>query len=115
MRDTFNDNAEFFDPKARIVNLPAHRASDLDYLSMYDDRYSLKNKTPEQIREEYGIEITVPAQAFAFTTWDKVSRDLPKETRVLLERALAEDDANTPDALKGRVVLSKVLTFKRGR
>ena len=115
MKQGFNENAEaFFDPLARVVALPAHTVVDIDYWSVQDDARAgkLKDYTTEDIRREYGTERVVPAQAFAFTSLDKLPDDIPDETKALIRKAAEEDDRRTPEALKGRVVLSKPLRFK---
>ena len=116
MRDDFNNQAEaFFDPAARVVNIPAHTVIDVDYCSVSDDARTgmLKDYTTADIEREYGTERVVPAQAVAFISWDKFPFDLPDKTKALLQQALEEDERRTPDPLKGRVVLSKTLRFKK--
>lgn len=113
MKDQFNDNADFFNPNARVVTIPAHTIVELDSFSVRDDASKLKGWTTEQVYAEYGIRYDIPAQAFAFTSWDKVPWDMRSETKDLLKKALAEDDAQTPDALKGRLLLSKPIVFRR--
>jgi hypothetical protein len=112
VKDQFNDNADFFNPDARVVNIPAHTVIELDSFSIREDAARLKGWTSEQVYAEYGIKHDIPAQAFAFTSWDKVPWDMRSETKELLKKALEDDDVRTPDALKGRIVLSPRLRFK---
>lgn len=116
MQDHFNQMADFFDPNARVVNLPAHTVLEIDYWAVGDDGRQglLKGYTTADIEREYGTQRLIPAQAFAFTSWEKLPYDFPSETRKLLQTALDEDDRSTPDALKGRVLLSRPLTLKKG-
>jgi hypothetical protein len=113
VKDDLNENAEtFFDPRARVVTLPAHTVIDIDYWSVREDAHKLKDYTTADIRREYGTERVVPAQAFAFVSLDKLPFDLPDETRALIKKIAAEEDGGTPAALKDRVPLCKPLRFK---
>lgn len=115
MRDDFNNQSAFFDPNARVVNIPAHTVLEIDYSSVSDDARQglLKGATTAQIEADYGTKVKVPEQAFAFTSWDRLPPDFPEETKALLKKAIDDDDSRTPDALKGRVVLNKPLQFKK--
>ncbi len=116
MRDDFNREAEaFFDPDARVVTIPAHTVTDIDWGSVSDDARSgkLKDYTTADIRQEYGTPRAVDPQAYAFISWDKVSRDMPDETRDLLKQALEDADRRTPGPLKGRIALHHPLRLKK--
>src|SRR3569832_529618 len=98
MRDDFNNAADFFNPDARVVTIPAHTVTELDSFSIREDASRLKGWTTAQVYAEYGIKYDIPAQAYAFVSWDKVPLHMREETKELLKKALEEDEARTPDA-----------------